>query len=255
MRSAARGTLTATASLRRSLSVSASSLHSGAPPASVPLKRPRQTMPAAVRRALAERGLDEAYRARPPHQRNDYLAWIKRAKREETREKRLAQMLDELASGDAYMGMAYEAKRAASWTCPQCGRSFRARNARHSCVSQSPEALFAEYPDALPLYRAVRAALERLGPVETEATRTQVAFRADRRFAFLWIPRMSLKRGPSDLYLTFDLVRPLGSPRLKEAVESHPGVWTHHMRLASRKDLDAEARAWLREAYETRGLE
>ena len=46
-----------------------------------------------------------AYDARPPYQRNDYLAWIARAKRPETREKRVVQMLDELAGGTHYMKM------------------------------------------------------------------------------------------------------------------------------------------------------
>jgi uncharacterized protein YdeI (YjbR/CyaY-like superfamily) len=69
------------------------------------LKRPRQHMPAFVRRALDERGLADAYRSRPPYQRNDYLWWINDAKREATKEKRLGQMLDELQRGGVYMGM------------------------------------------------------------------------------------------------------------------------------------------------------
>lgn len=56
---------------------------------------------------MTERGLLEAYRARPPYQQNDYLGWIGRARREETRRKRLVQMLDELAAGDVYMNMAW----------------------------------------------------------------------------------------------------------------------------------------------------
>ena len=71
------------------------------------LKRPLHPMPEFVRDALLQRGLMEAYQERPPYQRNDYLGWIARAKRQETREKRLAQMLDELAGGDRYMGMVY----------------------------------------------------------------------------------------------------------------------------------------------------
>ena len=47
----------------------------------------------------------EAYRARPPYQQNDYISWITRAKRPETQEKRLNQMLDELEKGDVYMKM------------------------------------------------------------------------------------------------------------------------------------------------------
>jgi uncharacterized protein YdeI (YjbR/CyaY-like superfamily) len=67
-------------------------------------------IPAFVAAALDESGLWECYRARPPYQRNDYIGWITRGKREETRQKRLGQMLDELRIGNAYMGMVYNAK-------------------------------------------------------------------------------------------------------------------------------------------------
>ncbi len=62
-------------------------------------------MPDFVREALESRGLAAAYDARPPYQRNDYLGWIARAKREGTVQKRLTQMLDELERGDVYMKM------------------------------------------------------------------------------------------------------------------------------------------------------
>jgi len=71
------------------------------------LKRPLNPMPEFVERALLDRGLMEAYRRRPPYQRNDYLGWITQAKREATKLRRLAQMLDELARGDRYMKMAW----------------------------------------------------------------------------------------------------------------------------------------------------
>ncbi len=67
------------------------------------LKRVRQSMPAFVRQALVDHKMTDAYRARPAYQRNDYLAWIKRAKRPETRQKRLRQMLEELERGNRYM--------------------------------------------------------------------------------------------------------------------------------------------------------
>lgn len=68
-------------------------------------------MPREVADALSARGLEEAYAARPPNQRNDYLGWIAGAKREATRERRLAQMLDELERGGVYMNM--------KWTGPR----------------------------------------------------------------------------------------------------------------------------------------
>jgi uncharacterized protein YdeI (YjbR/CyaY-like superfamily) len=67
-------------------------------------------VPDFVRQALDERGLTEAYEARPAYQRNDYIGWINRAKREETKMKRLRQMLDELAAGDRYMNMEHRAR-------------------------------------------------------------------------------------------------------------------------------------------------
>lgn len=110
--------------------------------------------------------------------------------------------------------------------------------------------MLAPFPDALPLYEAARAVIEAIGPVEIEATRTQIAFRAKRRFAFLWVPALALRRGPPDLYLTIDLPRRLDSPRFKEIAEPSRGHHVHHMLLARKRDLDAEARGWLREAYE-----
>ena len=52
----------------------------------------------------------DAYRERPAFKQNDYIGWITRAKRPATVEKRLAQMLEELESGDEYMKMAYRPK-------------------------------------------------------------------------------------------------------------------------------------------------
>jgi uncharacterized protein YdeI (YjbR/CyaY-like superfamily) len=68
-------------------------------------------MPDYVKEALEERGLFDAYKSRPPYQQNDYVGWITRAKREATRQKRLAQMLDELEQGDVYMKMEYNPLR------------------------------------------------------------------------------------------------------------------------------------------------
>jgi uncharacterized protein YdeI (YjbR/CyaY-like superfamily) len=69
------------------------------------LKRQLQSMPDDVREALEQRGLIKAYDERPVYQRNDYLGWISRARRDATRSKRIEQMLEELATGGVYMNM------------------------------------------------------------------------------------------------------------------------------------------------------
>jgi uncharacterized protein YdeI (YjbR/CyaY-like superfamily) len=68
-------------------------------------------MPEDVRRELDERGLRDAFEARPFYQRNDYLSWITRAKMIETRRGRIEQMLGELERGGVYMGMDHPPSR------------------------------------------------------------------------------------------------------------------------------------------------
>ncbi|MHB1705891.1 MAG: YdeI/OmpD-associated family protein [Acidithiobacillus sp.] len=75
------------------------------------LKRPIHPVPGFVSEALKTAGLESAYAGRPPYQRNDYIGWITKAKLPATQQqKRLSQMLDELACGDVYMKMAHRGK-------------------------------------------------------------------------------------------------------------------------------------------------
>ena len=71
------------------------------------MKRPAHPIPDFVRQALESEGLRDRYAQRPWYQRNDYLGWITNAKRDETKQRRLQQMLRELKAGDVYMNMAW----------------------------------------------------------------------------------------------------------------------------------------------------
>lgn len=72
--------------------------------------RPRLAMPDFIHDALIKRRLMDAYLARPPYQRDDYIGWITRARLTATRQKRLKQMLAELKKGNVYMKMDWKAK-------------------------------------------------------------------------------------------------------------------------------------------------
>lgn len=72
-------------------------------------RRPRHSMPADVDERLRSSGVLTSYDKRPAYQRNDYLIWIDEAKKPETREKRIRQMIDELKCGDVYMKMRWNA--------------------------------------------------------------------------------------------------------------------------------------------------
>jgi len=70
-------------------------------------------MPDFIQQALTGRDLTAAYLARPAYQQNDYIGWITRAKRQDTQDKRLSQMLDELETGGVYMKMQHPASKKA----------------------------------------------------------------------------------------------------------------------------------------------
>ena len=106
---------------------------------------------------------------------------------------------------------------------------------------------------ALRVHEAMRRAMRSWPGVTAEATRTQTAFSADRRFAYVWVPTIALRRGPSDPVVSFDLPRRMAAPRIKEAYEAKPGLWVHHVPVRGPEDVDAELLGWVRAAYEERG--
>lgn len=75
------------------------------------LQRPKYLMPDFIKKALEKNDLMEDYNKRPAYQQNDYIGWICRAKRQETKEKRLRQMLEELECGGVYMSMEHSASK------------------------------------------------------------------------------------------------------------------------------------------------
>jgi uncharacterized protein YdeI (YjbR/CyaY-like superfamily) len=68
-------------------------------------------MPPDVAQAILLAQARADYDERPACQRNDYLRWSRQARTEQTRQRRIAQMVAELRSGGVYMGMAHRPSR------------------------------------------------------------------------------------------------------------------------------------------------
>jgi hypothetical protein len=99
-------------------------------------------------------------------------------------------------------------------------------------------------------YRKVLRMLEPLGPVTVRVSKSQVAFRRHRGFAYLWMPGMYLANPGADVVLSIALDRELASSRFKEVVHPSPRIWMHHLEIRSLDDLDDEVLGWLRAAYD-----
>jgi hypothetical protein len=116
----------------------------------------------------------------------------------------------------------------------------------------TPEEVFRDSPEGLQLYREVYRLLEAMVPVSVQTTKSQIAFRHRRAFAYVWNPVRYI-RSNVPAVLSIGLPRRLHSDRFKEIVHPSPSVWLHHMELRSAADLDAEVAGWLREAYDHAG--
>jgi len=116
----------------------------------------------------------------------------------------------------------------------------------------TPEEAFSGSPRGLELFHAVEAMLASPTPPEVRATKSQVAFREKRGFAYLWWPGRYLDSAVPAV-LSIALSERIESARFKEVVNPSPGVWMHHLELHAVDELDAEVAGWLREAREGAG--
>ena len=108
------------------------------------------------------------------------------------------------------------------------------------------EVWFAEHPEALPVYARIRELLEPVDSYDVRITRSQVALRRRRGFAYLWLPGMYVDSAA--VVVSVALGRPIDSTRFKQVVQPRPNLWMHHLEVHDLADLDDEVGAWLCEA-------
>ena len=106
------------------------------------------------------------------------------------------------------------------------------------------EAFFRGQPLSRQIFDALRGLIDELGPAEVAVTKSQIAFRRARPFAWAWMPGQYLRgRRVAPLVLSLALPQRDPSPRWKQVVEPRPGRWMHHLELYTATDLEGEARA------------
>ncbi len=103
------------------------------------------------------------------------------------------------------------------------------------------------------IFDALRRATESLGECTMQVTKSQVAFRHRRPFAWAWIPGRYLRGARAPLVLTVALPYRDPSARWKEVVEPRPGRFTHHLELFSIESVDEQVVGWLRVAWRQAG--
>jgi hypothetical protein len=119
-------------------------------------------------------------------------------------------------------------------------------------MSSPAEDFFADHLDGRAVAAAVASVVDGLGPHEVRVSRSQVAFRRRRGFAYLWRPGQYV-RSDVPAVLSVALPREATHPRWKEVAHPSPHVWMHHLELRSPAEVDDEVWAWLAEAYDAAG--
>jgi len=114
----------------------------------------------------------------------------------------------------------------------------------------TPEDYFQGRVVARELFDAVLAEMRGVGKFDMRISKSQIAFRRRRGFAWMWCPDLFLRAHRfAPLVLSLSLPLPDPAPRWKEIVEPSPGRFMHHLELHARSDIDDEVRLWLQQAY------
>jgi hypothetical protein len=112
------------------------------------------------------------------------------------------------------------------------------------------EEYFAGRDESRAIFDGLRRKIEALGASNMRVTKSQVAFRRRRAFAWAWIPDVYLHGRHAPLVLTVSFSRRESSPRWKEIVQPAVGHFTHHLELHSLSSIDDEVRNWLHQAWD-----
>jgi hypothetical protein len=115
------------------------------------------------------------------------------------------------------------------------------------------EKFFGEQAESRQLYDALLGLLVQIGPAECKVTKSQIAFRRKKPFAWIWMPGQYLRGKVAPLVLSLSFPSHDPSPRWKEIVEPARGRFMHHLELYSLEDVDDQVNEWLRRAWELAG--
>lgn len=131
-----------------------------------------------------------------------------------------------------------------SWTCPACGRRFARANQGHECA---PAMTLEEYfstgpPHERPIFDAVHAFVDTIGPVHVEPVSVGIFLKRSRSFA-------ELRPMTKWVALGFSLPTRVHHRLIVRKPLHHGSRWYHVANLATPEDFDDDLRRWLTEAY------
>lgn len=131
----------------------------------------------------------------------------------------------------------------ATWECPECSRQFGRQKQSHECApAMTLEEYFSTGPEReRPIFEAVKAHLDTIGPVHVEPVSVGIFIKRGRTFAEL---------RPKQKWEALSFVLPRSVDHSKIARRMQSGNRTYHVvNLRGPEDVDDDVCAWLTESY------
>jgi hypothetical protein len=99
------------------------------------------------------------------------------------------------------------------------------------------EQFFERFPHSLALYTSVEKALKALGPYRMRVSKSQIAFLADKPFAYVWIPERYQRGNTAPLVLSLPLSFRDETVLWKEVHQVRKSTYMRHKELWTAEDL------------------
>ena len=133
-----------------------------------------------------------------------------------------------------------------AWVCPDCRRQFARKGQGHECApAMSIEEYFSTGPPfERPIFDAVMAGLDGIGPIHVEPVSVGIFLKRARRFC-------ELRPMTKWVAASFALERTLTSGRLSRKVYDGGRYKWHVVNVRTADEVDDELVGWLAEAYDS----
>lgn len=119
----------------------------------------------------------------------------------------------------------------------------------HHSLSITLDEFFHGFSESRQLFDALHTSMESVGHYELRITKSQIAFRHHKSYAWAWIPAKYQRGKTAPLVLSVSLPTRDPSPRWKEIVEPYPSRFMHHLEIYTIEEIDAQVITWLKEAW------
>ena len=129
------------------------------------------------------------------------------------------------------------------WNCPNCHRSFEAKNQSHSCVIVEANELFNNKPTFVKeIYNELLDRCNNICPIEIDTTKSCIYFVNKKRF-------IAIKPQKNGLIIEFVLNRSVDFFPVIKIIEIGKFKYVHRLMIDGKTDITNELIGWIEDAY------